>query len=126
MLGFAWSPRPELRDPPVGDLWCVRTSICAMFGCPAQSDNWNAFIKAPHPDLLPLFDHLGLLVCDVGIESRRQELAGLLANPGILMFQFARIPIGHAVFLDDLRRLQSHHASGYHQLLAPRAPGGRS
>ena len=120
MAGFNWRPRPEPPDPPIGNLWCLRTSVCALLGWPDGSDEWNAFIKAPHQDdLVPLFKHLGLLVCDVGIEAHLRELAGLLDHRGILMFQFARIPIGHAVYLGDLRQLAWHHATGYRQLLAP-------
>ena len=80
----------------------------------------EGLIKAPHPDdVLPLFEHLGLRVCDVGIEAHVRELAGLLDHPGILMFQFAHIPIGHAVDLGDLRQLAGHHSTGYRRLLAP-------
>ena len=120
MAGFVWTPRPELPDPPTGDLWCLRDSICALFGWPEGSDERKTFIKAPHPnDVQPLFEHLGLVIRDVGIELHVRDLAGLLNHPGILMFQFAYIPIGHAVYLGDLRELAWHHATGYRQLLAP-------
>jgi hypothetical protein len=35
------------------------------------------------------------------------------------MCQLSKLPIGHTGYLGDLRQLTVHHATGYHQILAP-------
>src|SRR5207248_1264843 len=95
-------------------------SVCQLLGWPPGSDEWSRFIEAPHPDdMLPLYQHLGLLVCDVGIEQHVRELAALLDHPGIASFILPSIKIGHAVYLGHLRTLGMHHVTGYRYLLHP-------
>lgn len=61
MRGFRWLDGHK-PTPPVGDSdWCLRDAVCRLFGWPAGSEDWAAFIPGPTlADALRLTGHLGL------------------------------------------------------------------
>ena len=111
MDGFRWSrPAGPSPDPvPGSDGWCGRDSYCRLLGWPPDSPEWYQFVEYPNPDdMLPLAQHLGMTVFDVGIPEHWNKLIGELDHPGIATFELPGASMGHAVYVHHVRALLHH------------------
>ena len=77
-----------------------------MFGWPAGSAEWHAFIEAPHTDDMPrLIEHLGLEEYDPEYGPHRLALEDRWDHPGVAVFQFRELPAAHVVYVGHIRSL---------------------
>jgi hypothetical protein len=106
MAGFIWN-HPAGRLPPgmPGDGWCVRDAMCALFGWPAGSAEWRAFVEGPHPeDMSRLEAHLGLVHVDTDLPADVTWFYTNNSHPGLLILNIDAFRRGHVIYSSDLRQ----------------------
>ena len=105
MAGFTWlEPSNTLPPGQGGDAWCVRDSMCELFGWPVGGWEWRAFIQGPGPgDVQRLEDHLGLVHV---VHHSSDDMAWFernRAHPGIIAWNLLSDRWTHFDFARDLR-----------------------
>lgn len=90
VLGFVWTSAGSSLPPGVpGDAWCVRDSICSLFGWRISSTEWLNFIEGPQPDDVDrLVLQLGLVQIDPTIPDHFAWLVGNLHLPCVSVYNF--------------------------------------
>ena len=120
MAGFNWRSRPDLPDPPVGNLGCLAHLGLRPARLARRLRRAERLYQGPAPrrppPALQTPRPAGVRCRDRGAPTRAGRAARPSGHPHVPV---RRIPIGHAVYLGDLRQLAWHHATGYRQLLAP-------
>jgi hypothetical protein len=90
MAGFVWTTAGSSLPPGApGDGWCVRDSVCGLFGWLSSSPEWLSFIECPQPDEVDrLVLHLGLVRVNPTIPHHFAWLVGNLRLPCISVYNF--------------------------------------
>ena len=105
MAGFTWWDGPgSLPSGQHGDAWCVRDSLCELFGWPVGGSDWKAFIEGPHPDdMQRLEEHLGLVPVDPRLPDDVAWFEHNRAHPGIVAWNLHSHGWTHFCYARDLR-----------------------
>ena len=107
MTGFAWLEHSNPLPPgQAGDAWCVRDSICELFGWPMGGWEWRAFIQGPGPeDVQRLEEHLGLVHVDPRLPDDMAWFQRNRAHPGIVAWNLYSDHWTHFIFARDLETI---------------------
>lgn len=97
MHGFTWlGAGSPSRPGDVGDRWCVRDSVCRLFGWPVGSQEWSSFVEGPEPEEVDrLVLHLGIERIDPIIPHHFAWLLEHLEIPAISGYNFAGAEESH-------------------------------
>lgn len=108
MAEFEWSPAPVYIPAGAGeDGWCMRDSVCQLFGWEPGSENWSRFVEGPNGiDTPRLAEHVGLACLEI-LEDWN-TLITRLDHPGVAIFDFYAYQKSHAIYVEDLRWLLHH------------------